>query len=151
MIRGVVCGDVVAAHRVGCELARPFFQRTVEGTFERIVVSDGLPVAASLYQASKMIAAVAHLLNPGGTIWLVAECGDGIGGSFEVVNEAIFELGMKPRLPDEHTIRLVSDLPASDVERSFCERGGLEEVEAEPALIVPRSAATLLLEAGPRP
>ena len=62
-----------------------------------VIASDALPVTASLYQAAKIAAAAAPLVEPGGTLVVAAECTDGIG-PLDVVNEAIFRIGVLPRL-----------------------------------------------------
>ncbi len=144
--QAVVAGDVIAAHRVGCGLARPFFEIRAPRA-KRIIVSDSIPVAASLYQASKMIAAVAPLLLDGGTIFIAAECPEGIGGSYEVVNKAIFELGIKPRLPPTHQICLLSSMTEEQVAPSYCARTSLAELERFPSLLLPRGAANWLITA----
>jgi nickel-dependent lactate racemase len=115
--RAAVAGEVRAAFRAGAEIARPWFQ--VPAPRARwIIVSDELPVTASLYQASKLVAAVAPLLEDGGTIVVVAECPDGIG-PLDVVNRAIYEIGLRPRLPRRHRIALVSRMPPDLVAPSY--------------------------------
>jgi hypothetical protein len=72
-----------------------------------VIGSDALPITASLYQAAKIAAATAPLVEPGGTLVVVAECRDGIG-PVDVVNEAIFRIGILPRLPPGVRLVLVS-------------------------------------------
>jgi hypothetical protein len=71
----------------------------------------------------------------------------------EVVNRAIYEIGLRPRLPPAHRIVLVSDLPASAVAPSYCEyASSVEEVlEGRPAIVFPRKAAYLLIDPGTEP
>jgi nickel-dependent lactate racemase len=115
--RDAVAGHVIDAFRAGCARAAPWFR--VEAPRRRwIVASDALPVTASLYQASKIVAAVAPLLDDDGTIVLVAECVDGIG-PLATVNEAIYEIGLRPRLPARHRIVLVSGLDNASVAPTF--------------------------------
>ena len=105
--------------REGVALARPWF--TVRAPRSPLVIaSDALPVTTSLYQAAKIAAAVAPLLEPGGTLALVAECPEGIG-PLDVVNEAIFRIGILPRLPPGARLVLVSALDRDRVERTLLE------------------------------
>ncbi|CAN5856746.1 hypothetical protein BH11MYX3_BH11MYX3_45950 [soil metagenome] len=112
-IHAVVAGGLDAAFRVGAALARSWF--TVSAPRAPIVIaSDALPVTATLYQAAKIAAATADLVEPGGVLVLVAECADGIGPKV-VVNEAIFRIGVLPRLAAGVSLKLVSSLSPSDV------------------------------------
>lgn len=107
-IEDVVAGDTIDAFRVGAALARRLF--TVRARASALVIaSDALPVTATLYQAAKIAAAAAPLVAPGGTLVLAAECREGIG-PLDVVNEAIFRIGVLPRLPPYARVVLVSDL-----------------------------------------
>lgn len=143
--RGAVAGDVVAAFRVGCSMCAPMFR--VHGSRSRVVVaSDRHPVTASLYQVAKLAAAAAPLVAPGGRLVLAAECGDGIG-PLEVVNQAIFELGVLPRLAPGVTLHLVSGLAPDLVRLTHC--APASSVEAAVAgdaevTVLPRAASTII-------
>lgn len=116
-VRDAIAGDVVIAFREAARRATPWFH--VRAPRAKVVVaSDVLPVTASLYQASKILAAVAAVVAPGGAVILAAECVDGIG-PVDVVNRAIFELGIAPRLPDGCIIYLVSGLDPTVVAPSY--------------------------------
>src|SRR5690606_15589808 len=65
--QAAVAGDVRAAFRQGAALCEPLFAATAAPA-ACVVVSDHLPLTASLYQASKLIAAVASHVRPGGRI-----------------------------------------------------------------------------------
>lgn len=144
--RAAVAGDVEAAFAAGAALCRPWF--TVRAPRSRlVVVSDALPYTASLYQACKLAAAAAPLLLPGGTLVVVAECPDGIG-PVETVNRAIYDIGIRPRLPAEHRIVLVSSLGPDDVSQTFCTwapsvESVLEACEAKP-VIIPHAGAAIV-------
>lgn len=146
MLFGAVAGDVDAAWRAGATRATPWF--TATGPRAPIVVaSDALPVTASLYQAAKIIAAVAPLAVADGVIVVVAECPDGIG-PVDVVNQAIFELGIAPRLPPGCSVVLVSGMDPQIACAGFATvRASVEEVLAERAgevVIVPRASQLLI-------
>lgn len=141
---GAVAGDVRLAFRAGAELARAEF--TMKASLhETIVVSDVAPVTNSLYQASKLVAAAAPCLADGGTIIVAAECPEGIG-PVEVVNHGIYELGLKPRLPTNHRIVLVSSLDQSQVSSTYCQFAPSIEsaLGDECPLVVPRASTTIL-------
>jgi nickel-dependent lactate racemase len=143
-IHAAVAGDLVAAFRGGAELARPWF--TVRARPAPLVIaSDVLPVTASLYQASKIAAAVAPLVEANGEIVVAAECPDGIG-PLDTVNEAILRIGILPRLPVGARISLLSSMSPSIVGRTL-----VRPLDAIPpitarTLVVPR-ASQLLCEA----
>jgi nickel-dependent lactate racemase len=146
LVHHVVAGDIRSAFRAGADRARPWF--TVRARPAKLVIaSDALPITASLYQAAKIAAAVAPLVEPGGTLALVAECANGVE-PLHTVNEAIFRIGVLPRLPSATSLRLVSSLPPSVVRTTLLEpTPSLEDVlDAHPgerAVIVPRASQLL--------
>jgi len=149
-IHAAVAGDLRAAFREGVARARSWF--TVQAPRAPIVVaSDVLPVSASLYQAAKIAAAVAELVEPGGMLVLAAECPDGTG-PLSVVNEAIFRIGVLPRLAPGVTIHLVSALPPSVVASTLTTYApSVEDAvrhRAGPVLVLPR-ASQLLFQVAP--
>jgi nickel-dependent lactate racemase len=116
-VRAIVTGDVERAFREGCDLARPWF--TVSARRSPVVIaSDALPVTASLYQAAKIFAAVAPLVEPHGTVVVAAECPEGVG-PLETVNEAILRIGILPRMPEGVRLRLVSRMSREIVEQTL--------------------------------
>jgi lactate racemase len=147
-----VAGDVVRAFRAGVRACEPLY-RVAAPRARLVIVSDGLPVTGSLYQASKLVAAVAGLVMDGGTILLVAECPEGIG-PVDTVNRAIYEIGLAPRLPRDHRIVLVSGLPRDMVEQTYCQWApSLEDAvrgwDGVPATILPRAGALIVDEYEP--
>lgn len=148
-IHAAVAGDVFAAFRAGADLARPWF--TVRAAPAPLVIaSDAVPVTASLYQAAKIAAAAAPLVAAGGTLVVVAECADGTG-PLETVNEAIFRIGVLPRLPAGARLVLVSSLDAETVSRTLLVHAATVETAIAGAppgrvLVVPR-ASQLICEA----
>ena len=144
--RDAVAGHVIEAFRAGAELARPWFSAQAPRA-RAIVVSDRLPVTASLYQASKLVAAVAPLAEDDVTIVVVAECGDGIG-PVDVVNQAIYEIGLRPRLPERHRIVLVSSLSDAQVAPSYATWAPSVEAAlagaAGPIVVAPRAGHLIL-------
>ncbi len=143
-IHAAVAGDLVTAFRAGAALARPWF--TVRAPRARLVVaSDALPVTATLYQAAKIAAAAAPLVADDGTLLLVAECAEGTG-PLDVVNDAIFRIGVLPRLPEGASIGLVSSLPRDVVSRTLLSAVTDLPALTPDALVIPR-ASQLICEA----
>lgn len=146
-IHAVVAGDPIAAFRAGASLARAWFSARATRA-PLVIASDALPVTASLYQAAKIAAAVAPLVEENGTIALAAECCDGVG-PLEVVNEAILRIGVLPRLPPGVRVRLISGLDRSIVETTLVDYApSMADVLRETAgsiVVVPR-ASQLLFE-----
>lgn len=113
-----VAGDVVVAHRALADESRPLW--TVRSPrADVVVVSESLPVTASLYQASKLLAPAATILRDGGTVVLAAECPLGTG-PLAVVNDGIYRLGIQP-LFGRHIINMVSSLTPAVVAQTYCQ------------------------------
>jgi nickel-dependent lactate racemase len=145
--QAAVAGDIRAAFRAGARACERL-HRVVAPRASVVVVSDALPVTASLYQASKLVAAAAGLLDDGGTMIVVAACPEGIG-PVDTVNRGIYELGLVPRLPPRHRIVLVSELSREDVAPSYCSWApSVESVLAELAAGRAETAVTILPRAG---
>lgn len=145
-VHAAVAGDPIAAFRRGADLARPWF--TVRAPKASLVIgSDALPVSASLYQAAKIASACAPLVAANGDLVIVAECADGIE-PLETVNEAIFRIGVLPRLPRDARLHLLSALPRPQVERTLlCPLASPSELiaGADSIVVVPR-ASQLIVE-----
>jgi len=147
-VHAVVAGDPVQAFRVGVALARPWFTVSAPRA-DLVIASDALPVTGSLYQSAKIAAAVAGLVREGGTLLVVAECADGIG-PLETVNEAIFRIGVLPRLAPNVRLGLVSSLAPERVRETLLEPipsvAALLADHDDSVVIIPR-ASQLLVEA----
>ena len=141
-VHAAVAGDLFTAFRRGADIARPWF--TVRARPAPLVIaSDALPVTASLYQAAKIAAAAAPLVEESGTLAIVAQCPDGTG-PIDVVNEAIFRIGVLPRLPPGARLVLVSDLsPAVVATTLLAHAPSLSDVLSRTpgrVLVVPRAS-----------
>jgi nickel-dependent lactate racemase len=141
-IHDVVAGDLVGAFRRGAALAKQLF--TVRARRAALVIaSDALPVSGSLYQAAKIAAATAPLLAPNGTLAVVAECPDGTG-PLDVVNEAIFRIGVLPRLPPGARLVLISGLGEATTRQTLLDFApSIDSVLAStsgPVAVVPRAS-----------
>jgi nickel-dependent lactate racemase len=78
-LTGVFCGDLVAAHRRGCEFVRETAMQRVDAPFDIVVATNsGYPLDQNLYQAVKGISAASRIVKKGGTIIVASECSDGM-------------------------------------------------------------------------
>lgn len=77
-ITGVFAGDLIQAHKVGCEFVRQSAMQRVAAPFDIVVTTNsGYPLDLNLYQGVKGMAAGARVLKPGGLLILACECRDG--------------------------------------------------------------------------
>jgi lactate racemase len=143
-LHAFVAGDMFAAFRHGADLCRQWCRVSVDDVYPIVVASDQLPVTASLYQASKIAAAVAHVVAPYGRLIIVAECADGIG-PLDVVNNAIFATGIAPRLATGVTVELVSTVPWNEVAKTFAKPVATVEqcLGTERWLLVPQASGLI--------
>jgi lactate racemase len=91
-ITGVFAGDLLAAHRVGCEFVRRSAMREFDAPFDVVVTTNsGYPLDQNLYQGVKGMSAGARVLKPGGTLILACECRDGVpaNGSFDQILRSV--------------------------------------------------------------
>jgi len=85
-ITGVFAGDLIGAHRQGCEFVRASaMQRQAEPYDIVVTTNSGYPLDMNLYQGVKGMRAASLIVRDGGDILLVAECSDGLpsGSPFE--------------------------------------------------------------------
>jgi nickel-dependent lactate racemase len=81
-ITGVFAGELAAAHDAAIEQAARQYIRPVPQAFDVVVVTNmGYPADLVLYQAVKGMSVAAQACAPGGTVLLVAECREGVGGA----------------------------------------------------------------------
>jgi len=78
-ITGVFAGDLLAAHKVGCEFVRRSAMQKVKAPFEIVVTTNsGFPLDLNLYQGVKGMSAAARIVQEQGTILLACECREGV-------------------------------------------------------------------------
>lgn len=78
-ITGVFAGDLLAAHRIGCEFVRKSAMQKVEAPFEVVVTTNsGYPLDLNLYQGVKGMSAAARIIQEGGLLILACECREGV-------------------------------------------------------------------------
>jgi len=78
-ITGVFAGDILAAHKVGCEFVRKSAMQKFDAPFDLVVTTNsGYPLDLNLYQGVKGMSAGARVVKPGGTLILACECREGV-------------------------------------------------------------------------
>jgi nickel-dependent lactate racemase len=78
-ITGVFAGDLLAAHKVGCEFVRRSAMQKFAAPFDIVVTTNsGYPLDQNLYQGVKGMSAGARVIKPGGTLILACECREGV-------------------------------------------------------------------------
>jgi hypothetical protein len=87
----VVAGDMVAAHRRGCEFAMAVHSVRLPREAD-IVVADGYPFDIEFWQANKALDQAAHAVRRGGVAILVSPCYEG----FSATHRDMLDFGYGP-------------------------------------------------------
>ena len=75
-----VAGDMVAAHRAGCEFLDKFYLKPIPARADIVLVSQGgAPKDLNLYQTQKALDNAKHAVKPGGVVILIGSCREGMG------------------------------------------------------------------------
>ncbi|MDY0119941.1 MAG: nickel-dependent lactate racemase, partial [Clostridia bacterium] len=75
-----VAGDIIEAHRRGCELLDGFYLSSIDELADIVIVSQGgFPKDLNVYQTQKALDNAKHAVRPGGIIILVGACQEGLG------------------------------------------------------------------------
>lgn len=78
-ITNVFAGDVITAHRVGCDFVKEQAMYGVEDLFDIVITTNsGYPLDQNLYQTVKGMSAAAQIIKKSGSIISVSECSDGV-------------------------------------------------------------------------
>lgn len=128
-ITGVFAGDLVAAHRIGCEFVRQSAMQEFAAPFDIVVTTNsGYPLDLNLYQGVKGMSAGARVLKNGGTLILACECREGVppNSSYERILRGA-------RSPEEILAHLASGGPTQP-----------EQWQAQIQALVQRKARVLL-------
>ena len=90
-IVGAVAGDMVAAHRCGCDIARNVYGVPIPHEFD-IVIADSHPFDNEFWQANKALDTAGEVVKQGGVVILVSPCHEG----FSQTHSEILEFGYLP-------------------------------------------------------
>ncbi len=78
-ITGVFAGDLIEAHREGCQQVKATAMQPVEALFDIVVTTNsGYPLDLNLYQGVKGMSAGARILKDNGLLILACECREGL-------------------------------------------------------------------------
>ena len=78
-ITGFYAGDLIQAHRKGCEDVKRLAMAACDKPFDIVVTTNsGYPLDQNLYQAVKGMSAAQKIVRQGGAIICAAECSDGL-------------------------------------------------------------------------
>lgn len=78
-ITNFFAGDVIEAHRQGCDYVRETAMVPSEEPFDIVITTNsGYPLDQNLYQAVKGMSAARKIVKEGGAILCAAECSDGL-------------------------------------------------------------------------
>jgi len=73
-------GDIEKSHRDAMSFVRPFAEVPVVQKFKTVITSGaGYPLDKNYYQTVKGMVATLDILEPGGNLFIVSECSEGIG------------------------------------------------------------------------
>lgn len=78
-ITNVFAGEMLAAHRQGCEFVKKSAMYGVDKPFDIVLTTNsGYPLDQNLYQTIKGMSAAAQIVRQGGSIISTSECSDGV-------------------------------------------------------------------------
>ena len=156
-------GELEAAHRAACTVAKATAMQAVDAPFDVVVTSNsGFPLDQNLYQAVKGMSAAAQVVKPGGTIVCAAECRDGFPdhGSYRreltaaASPQALLDaIGAREQtVPDQWQIQIQAAIQARArvvVHTSFLSDGDLAAAHLEQTHDVGETVEEALATAGP--
>lgn len=90
-IVGCVAGDMAAAHRQGCEIAKKVYGVPIPHEYD-IVIADSYPFDIEFWQANKALDNAGEVVKKGGVVILVTPCHEG----FSRMHPEILEIGYHP-------------------------------------------------------
>jgi len=75
----IFAGDVITAHREGCQFVKEHAMIKVDTLFDIVVTSNsGYPLDQNLYQTVKGMSAASNIVRQDGIIIAASECSDGV-------------------------------------------------------------------------
>lgn len=78
-ITGVFAGELLLAHRQGCQFVKETAMYAVDEPFDIVITTNsGYPLDQNLYQTVKGMSAAAQIVRQGGAIISTSECSDGV-------------------------------------------------------------------------
>jgi nickel-dependent lactate racemase len=78
-ITGVFAGEMLAAHRAGCDFVKASAMVAVDAPYDIVITTNsGYPLDQNLYQTVKGMSAASRIVKEGGAILMAAACQDGL-------------------------------------------------------------------------
>jgi nickel-dependent lactate racemase len=73
-------GEIEKSHLAAVAFARPYFEIPVARKYKTVITSSaGYPLDRNYYQTVKGMIGVADIVEPGGNLFIVSECSEGLG------------------------------------------------------------------------
>ncbi|MCX7965377.1 MAG: nickel-dependent lactate racemase [Syntrophorhabdaceae bacterium] len=90
-------GDVIEAHLKAVAYARQFMEIEINKRFPVVLTSGaGYPLDKNYYQTVKGMVAALNIIEPGGNLFIVSQCSEGMGSNeFIASQKKLCELGIK--------------------------------------------------------
>ncbi len=169
-INQAVCGDIIQAHRRGCEIVHEANVVHIDGLADCTIVSaGGFPRDINFIQAHKALHKAHYATKDNGVIICVAQCPEGIGSKEfmrwfsyhseeEMVDAMLSSYSMNAhtalsvfRKTRRHRIHLVSQLDPSDVESiGMRHENSLQSAVDSVVTLLPDHPRTFVIENGSR-
>ncbi|MBC8016166.1 MAG: nickel-dependent lactate racemase [Sporomusaceae bacterium] len=103
-ITNVFAGDVIEAHRIGCEFVKEHAMFAVDKPFDIVITTNsGYPLDQNIYQTVKGMSAGSQIIKDGGSIISVSECSDGLP------NHGNFGPILKMRNTPQELLEMIND------------------------------------------
>jgi nickel-dependent lactate racemase len=117
-------GDLLESHDEAVAFVRPYAEVPVERKFKTVITSAaGYPLDKNYYQTVKGMVAAIDILEPGGNLFIVSECSEGIGSpEYAECQRCLMNMG-----PDAFMANIMPK-----------ERAGIDEWETEMQIKVAR-------------
>lgn len=88
-------GDLQKSHLEAVSFVRPFAEIPMTGRFRTVITSGaGYPLDKNYYQTVKGMVAALDILEPGGNLFIVSECSEGIGSAeYAMCQKTLIDIG----------------------------------------------------------
>jgi nickel-dependent lactate racemase len=95
-------GDIEKSYLDAVAFARPFFEIPVARRYNTVITSSaGYPLDRNYYQTVKGMVGVADIVEPGGNLFIVSECSEGLGTAEYAESQArLIHVGMEKFLEE---------------------------------------------------
>lgn len=161
-ITAVWAGDVIEAHRVGCEFVKQHAMTPIAKPFDIVITTNsGYPLDQNMYQTVKGISAANQAVRDGGAIICASECSDGLPehGNYGSIlkmrdtSEELLEMINSPgfRIFDQWQVQVQSmvQMRARLYLYSMLSAQQVQDAKITPTTNIEQTIKDLLIEFGP--